>query len=947
MFDFVEKKLETQVSEHKINKMKKYRVEVNPVLYRNYNPKTDTPDVTILVGDYLSNNQIYTLRNFIFKQTDTNMLKILKKYLSNIRPNKINFQIICSLKVKPTKKDLDKEIIKFYRDKKIDLRAYIPENSVVVTMGRALYSITSSNDLEVYGFMDIVFNKSYFYASNIKCHVFPAWNYEKLYKRNYDTFFSYYQFVKASYFKSRKIRHEQITKIKVDNPNEFLKSYFYYDGLTSIDLETKSLDPWNPDGKIICLTLTFDGKTGYYLPFNKIDPIILEQFLENKKCIGTNLGYDIKWLHLKAKINFKKINWIGDTLPLGQLLNEMRRNGLKPHAWIYTTLGGYDLELDFYLEKYPKCKSDYSLIPEKILFPYATTDPCVTFKTHEIMYKQMQKIDKKFPLDNGWSLERFYNEVMIPFYNVFLNVELNGMCIDWNKLDEVAQKFNVERLEKRNQIYKSFNVTEEDFDLDSTESLGKFLESIGWECIERAKKGHYKSNDYCLKKWEKKSYKEAKLISQYRSMCTIYNTFLGDKNKKINTRDAFGFFEEVEEESNNGYWKYKKEDGKIHPNFGVMFTNTLRNFCKNPNTQNLLSHGKYVKMLRSYFSVPSNEYYLGEDDGAGLQLRICAILSGDEGFIDAFLNKGGDLHSMTGRKVFCPDESLETFMANKKDKDQPYADWRFKAKAVNFSLIFHTTAFAFAKSSLEPNWTLQEAKDYIKKFNLKRRRTELLNILNNMDGSRDDYIDDIDEKIFKELMGQNEEFSYYWAVAEDIKKKFFEDYSGVEVWINNQIKFAEKNGYVRSTFGVIRRLPQLIYYDHKNRECKKEAKGYHNIACNSPVQTYEIYLIAKTMIGLQKFIDENNLKTKLIGQIHDSIVSYKYKDEIEIITKEAKRLFEEDIPENKGIPQILECEISDYHAEFGSDFYYEYFDEKEQKTKIADHRYWKFGKEVN
>ncbi len=210
----------------------------------------------------------------------------------------------------------------------------------------------------------------------------------------------------------------------------------------------------------------------------------------------------------------------------------------------------------------------------------------------------------------------------------------------------------------------------------------------------------------------------------------------------------------------------------------------------------------------------------------------------------------------------------------------------------NFSLVFNTSSLSFAVQSLAPEWSLQEAKDYLKENNIEDK-VDYLWKLNK---------DKQDSDITKELC-------YFWAVASDIKKTFFEMYPGVKKWIDNQIKFAKSNGYVTSIFGAIRRLPQLLLIDEN--EHSSSIKNLENIACNSPVQNYEVVLINKTIFKLSQFIKENNFKTKLVGNVHDSIVLYIHRDEIMTILKKAKEIFEEDIPENKGIPLELECELAD------------------------------------
>lgn len=243
--------------------------------------------------------------------------------------------------------------------------------------------------------------------------------------------------------------------------------------------------------------------------------------------------------------------------------------------------------------------------------------------------------------------------------------------------------------------------------------------------------------------------------------------------------------------------------------------------------------------------------------------------------------------------------------------NEKYKAFRFKAKSVNFSLIFNTTAYAFAKRTLEQEWKLQEAKDYVEMMNLQENVDDKIYKMTKI--RKEKYENDFNDEQSKK------DFAVYWTVAEDIRKKFFEKYSGVEAWIKKGIKFAKENGYVVSPFAQIRQLPQLLYVDPTlnkkdefDREILRQIKSYSNISCNSPVQSYEIFLIASTMIGLCKEIKEKKLKSILIGQIHDSILFYIYKGEEYIVKEIAKKYFEQNIVENKGIPMELDCEISDY-----------------------------------
>jgi DNA polymerase I-like protein with 3'-5' exonuclease and polymerase domains len=73
--------------------------------------------------------------------------------------------------------------------------------------------------------------------------------------------------------------------------------------------------------------------------------------------------------------------------------------------------------------------------------------------------------------------------------------------------------------------------------------------------------------------------------------------------------------------------------------------------CKEPNLQQIPKRDKISKRIRRFFCPPSEDYYLGEFDAAGFQLRIGAALSGDDEMFRVFTELGGDMHSMTAVSV--------------------------------------------------------------------------------------------------------------------------------------------------------------------------------------------------------------------------------------------------------------------------------------------------------
>lgn len=857
---------------------KKYwnRKVLDPVQFQS----DGNPDLWFLVDEPLTEQQLY----------------ILKQYM-RVSHGGTSYAVVSSLKFQPTAKDLEKRIVEFYSSNSFDLTQIIPAWSRIIPMGRALYSITRSDDLLPNDFYDFVFNRTHFFDPRTSSYIYPVDSFQGWFHRDtFKWFFADRQIKQAIAHEPRRFRSAKPTLTFVEEPTEFLRGYIGVEADMAWDLETKGLDPWAEDGHIICLTLTFDGKTAYYLPFDKIDVSVLSDFFKGKRGIGSNLKFDVKWLSTHG-VDRDNLDIKSDTVNLGHALNEMRKNGLKTAAWLYTNFGGYDYPLDEYQRRFPAAKSDYSLIPFDIMFPYATMDAIVAWQSEKAMQLQLSWIDQHFPMDNGWSLRRYYEDRVMPTVNMFVDVELEGMPLNIEKLREASEMFQKEVKKREAAIYEAFGVDPSTFSVTSQEQLGSFLESQGWPAIERGAKGFAKTNADILNTWKDLGYKEAQLILDYREVATLLGTFIGieDDPKK------------------QGFFQYLKKDGRVHPTFAPMLASSGRSKCSNPNLSNIPKHGEKAKVIRGIFSPPSDDFVIAEDDGAGLQLRIGAILSDDPVMRRIFTELSGDMHSMTAQAILKRDLSLEEFMSRKKEPE--IKETRFKAKAINFGFEFGSTAFSFARQTLEKEWSVDEAIQYAEENDLVAKAESLTKRIRTTKGTPDGEMFD--------SISDPEAFGYYWAVAGDIRAKFFEKYSGLHHWIEEQIAFAEANGYVRSPYGAIRRLPELLYQGRDDRP--SHVKNLKNIALNSPVQNVEGVVMFWTMTEVNRRIKENGLKSRIVSNVHDAIVSFKHRDEIRIVTEWEKEVFEEDLAINNGIPLLIETEIADYWRKgqtwgFGDEF---------------------------
>lgn len=581
-----------------------------------------------------------------------------------------NYRAVVSVNVKLKKDDIKDGIGKHYRTNQSNWKQHVEGAKAVIAVGPAMYSINQSTDVLVDHFRDIVFNKSYYWSSDTETYVFPIDSLNDIFvplaqknsgmfqpsqspsalgdapANTYRTRFAEYQIglaQKLQLTKQRKIKPELI---KIETTDEFVALCATNSGAEKMawDLETSGFD-FMID-RIGCITMSFDGRTGYYIPWSIVDKDALNELLASVKMqIGANLKFDVRFLWRNG-IPAARID--NDTVQLGHVLNEQRSNSLKAHAFYYTQYGGYDRELDRYIEK--TGIDDYTAIPEHIMLHYAAMDAVVTWLVHEALQRQLDWVDETYPNEKvpAWTMRRYYEEIMMPAVNRFAEIEYRGVYTDKEKLawsrDHIWSEIN----HIENELRALWEV-DDSFDFNSTKRLGELFEQLGWEDLGRSKVDVYQTSDAHLSKWAKLGHPGVKQFQRLRSLKTILKTFIS-----------------AAEDSEKGWAQYLRdheEDGstRMHPTFNVMRTESGRCRSDSPNMQNVPSHGEFAKLVKSCITTPDpNEYYLCTVDYASLQIRLAAIDTNlnddgrDEALYNVYLDPkmGGDMHSRTGYGVF-------------------------------------------------------------------------------------------------------------------------------------------------------------------------------------------------------------------------------------------------------------------------------------------------------
>ncbi|MCL0068897.1 DNA polymerase I [Thermodesulfovibrionales bacterium] len=107
-------------------------------------------------------------------------------------------------------------------------------------------------------------------------------------------------------------------------------------------------------------------------------------------------------------------------------------------------------------------------------------------------------------------------------------------------------------------------------------------------------------------------------------------------------------------------------------------------------------------------------------------------------------------------------------------------------------------------------------------------------------------------------------------------EQYFKKYRGVKNYMDNTIKMARENGYVKTLLGRKRPIPEI---NSSNSNIRQQAE---RIAINTPIQGTAADLIKQAMIKIWNRFKEEDLKTRMVLQIHDELLFEVPENELEV-----------------------------------------------------------------
>lgn len=140
--------------------------------------------------------------------------------------------------------------------------------------------------------------------------------------------------------------------------------------------------------------------------------------------------------------------------------------------------------------------------------------------------------------------------------------------------------------------------------------------------------------------------------------------------------------------------------------------------------------------------------------------------------------------------------------------------------------------------------------------------------------------------------GLSESLQIKPSEAKELINEFYRLYPGVKDYMEKTVEDAHQNGYVRTLFNRKRKIEEL-----KNRNYIIRQSG-ERIAMNTPIQGTSADILKLAMIEIDKQMTNNNLKSKMILQVHDELIFDVLEEEKEQLTNIVKNAMENTVKLN-------------------------------------------------
>jgi DNA polymerase-1 len=119
--------------------------------------------------------------------------------------------------------------------------------------------------------------------------------------------------------------------------------------------------------------------------------------------------------------------------------------------------------------------------------------------------------------------------------------------------------------------------------------------------------------------------------------------------------------------------------------------------------------------------------------------------------------------------------------------------------------------------------------------------------------------------------------------AQDLMDRYFQRFGGIRDYLSSVVEQARKVGYTETVMGRRRYLPDLT---HDNRQRREIAE---RMALNAPIQGSAADIIKQAMLNVQQALVKENLKSRLLLQVHDELILEVSTGEEDVLTNLVRR----------------------------------------------------------
>ena len=421
-----------------------------------------------------------------------------------------------------------------------------------------------------------------------------------------------------------------------------------------IDTETTGVDANNV--QLVGLSFSVKEHEGYYIPVaNDADGKDGANYILNL-CKPLFEQDNITWIGQNLKYDFLVLKWYGIELK-GKTFDTMLAHyviepeGRRSMDLLSAQFLGYEpVSIETLIGKKGKNQGTMRDVALDQITEYAAEDADITLQLKNCFA----------PLIEKRAVSKVFEEVENPLVRVLVDMEFEGVKVDTNFLSDYSKVLEKDAKLAEESVFEQAGVR---FNLASPKQLGEVLFDI-LKLDPKAKKtktGQYATGEDVLSKMAAK-HKIVDDILNFRELTKLKSTYVDAIPALINPKT-----------------------GRIHTSYAQAVAVTGRLSSTNPNLQNIPIRSERGREIRKAFVPRDPSRILVSADYSQIELRIVAAISGDPNMCDAF-KQGKDIHTATAAKVYGIEEAAVT------------KEMRYKAKSVNFGIIYGQGAFGLAEN---------------------------------------------------------------------------------------------------------------------------------------------------------------------------------------------------------------------------------------------------------